>query len=141
MHAYCRLKTTIGARDIESGESDLNQYVAQLLELYLHTPGTLGRVRREDRRLAAELHTRRVPLLTIEEAFLLATARRCLRAPDVPPLAPVRSLHYFVPVVEEVLASPLPAGYPEYLKWKLQKIHAAHNEMLSRTRRPIHKRR
>jgi hypothetical protein len=124
---------------MESGRSDLRHYVAQLLELYLHTPGTLGRVRREDRRLAAELHARHIPLLTIEEALLLATARRCLRAPEGPPVAPVRSLHYFVPVVEEVLANPLPAGYPEYLKSKLQKIHAAHNKTLSQARRPLRK--
>jgi hypothetical protein len=117
---------------MESSKSDLKEYVAQLLELYLHTPGTLGRVRREDRRLAAELHARNVPLLTVREALLLAAARRCLRAPEAPLLTPVRSLHYFVPVVEEVLAKPLPAGYPEYLKWKLRKIQAAHEGMLSR---------
>ena len=100
--------------------SALKDYVKQVLELYRNTPGTLGRVRREDRRLAAELHGRRVPLSTLEQAFLLATARRCLRAPDAPPLAAIRSMYYFVPVVEEVLASPLDDGYVEYLKSKLK---------------------
>mgnify|MGYP001098695364 CR=1 FL=1 len=120
---------------MESSQSDLKQYVAQLLELYRHTPGTLGRLRRQDRRLAVKLHDRGIPLLTVEGAFLLATARRCLRAPDASPLAPIRSLHYFVPVIEEVLANPLPDGYFEYLRSKLKKIQVAHNNTLSDDRR------
>jgi hypothetical protein len=110
--------------------SDLRQYTTQLIDLYRHTPGTLGRVRREDRRLAADLHQRGVSLHTVAEAFLLATARRCLRASDAVPLAPVRSLHYFVPVIEEVIANPLPPGYSEYLKVKLDKIQATHDRMI-----------
>ena len=115
---------------MEAKTLDSRQYIKQLLEFYCHTPGTLGRVRREDRRLAVELHDRGVSLHTMEEALLLAAARRCLRAPDAPPLAPVRSLPYFVPVIEEMLATPLPAGYADYLKRKLSKIQAAHDNML-----------
>jgi len=48
-----------------------------------------------------------VSLRVIQEALLLATVRRCLRAPDAAPLAPVRSLHYFIPVIEEIMATPL----------------------------------
>jgi len=116
---------------METNKSDPKQYATQLLELYRHTPGTLGQVRREDWRLARKLQERGVPLSTLEEAFLLAAARRCLRAPDAQPLSPIRSLHYFLPVIEEVLVKPLPDGYPEYLKSKLTKIQAAHNKTLS----------
>lgn len=112
-------------------ESNANRYVKQLLELFRHTPGTLGQVRREDRRLARQLQERGVSLPTIEEAFTLATARRCLRAPDAPPLDPIRSLHYFVPVIEEVSEKHLPDGYLEYLRDKLTKIQAAHDKMLA----------
>jgi len=112
--------------NMATNTSDPKQYAKQLLELYLHTPGTLGRIRREDRRLAVELYDRGVPLLTVEASFVLATARRCLRAPDAPALSPVRSLHYFVPVIEELLANPLPADYLEYLRGKLKKIRAVH---------------
>ena len=113
---------------MRTGKSDLKQYVEQLLELYRRTPGTLGRVRREDRRLARQLQERGVSLSTLEEAFVLAAARRCLRAPDSPPLNPIRSLHYFVSVIEEVLAKPLPDGHLAYLKWKLNKIQASHDK-------------
>ena len=79
-----------------------------------------------------KLQERGVPLFTLEEAFLLAAARRCFRAPDTQPLSPIRSLHYFLPVIEEVLAKPLADGYSEYLKSKLKQIQAAHNKTLSK---------
>jgi len=111
--------------------SGVNPYTDQLLDLYRHTPGTLGRIRREDRRLAVEFYNRGVSLDVIREAFLLATARRCLRAPDAVPLAPVRSLHYFVPVIEELIATPLPDGYADYLKQKLRKTLAEHEQSIT----------
>ena len=116
---------------MEAIASGVKPYIDQLLELYRHTPGTLGRARREDRRLALELHSRGVSLRVIQEAFLLATVRRCLRAPDAAPLAPVRSLHYFVPVIEETMATPLPEGYADYLKWKIRKIQAEHDRNIA----------
>jgi len=119
-------------------KSSANPYVRRLLELYRHTPGTLGRVRREDRRLARQLQERGVSLATLEEAFTLAAARRCLRAPDAPPLNPIRSLYYFVSVIEEVSEKHLPDGYLEYLKYKLKKTQAAHDKMLAEERRPSH---
>ncbi len=124
---------------MESTKPDLKEYLSQLLDLYLHTPGTLGRVRREDRRFAAELHARRVPLRTVEEALLLASARRCLRAPDAPPLNAIRSLHYFGSVIEEVSDKPLPAGYPEYLKHKLRNFQLEHDRRITEDRRPSRK--
>ncbi len=126
---------------MECTELDLKEYVAQLLDLYLHTPGTFGRVRREDRHFAAELHARGVPLRVVKEALLLASARRCLRAPDAHPLNAIRSLHYFESVIEEVSEKPLPAGYPEYLKYKLKKLQLEHDRMLEEDRRSSRKRR
>jgi hypothetical protein len=126
---------------MESTKPDLKEYVSQLLDLYLHTPGTLGRVRREDRHFAAELHARGVPLRAVEEALLLASARRCLRAPDAPSLNAIRSLHYFGSVIEEVSEKPLPSGYPEYLKYKLKKLQLEHERMLAEDRRSSRKRR
>lgn len=124
---------------METNTSDTKQYTKQLLELYLRTPGTLGRIRREDRRLAVELHDRGIPLLTVEASFVLTTARRCLRAPDAPALRPVRSLHYFVPVIEELLANPLPVDYLEYLRGKLKKIQAAHEDKVLNNNSRQHK--
>jgi hypothetical protein len=98
----------------------MKDYIKQAAALYCSTPGTLGRLNRQDRLLAAEFYSRGISLSTLENAFLLAAARRCFRAPDAPPLSPIRSMHYFVPVIEEVLAHPLDDAYVEYLKSKLK---------------------
>ena len=36
--------------------------------------------------------------------------RRAARRPDALPLGPIRSLHYFLPVIEELLHTPLRYG-------------------------------
>lgn len=107
--------------DNKSFSSDREKYIKQVLELYRDSPGTLGRVRREDRLLAADLHGRGITLSTIEAAFIVAAARRCCRPPDVRPLAPIRSMYYFLPVIDEILAYPLDDNYIAYLKSKIKK--------------------
>jgi hypothetical protein len=109
---------------MQSSLQDRENYIKQALELYCCTPGTLARVRREDRLLAADLHDRGINLSTLEAAFVLAAARRCFRSPDARPLAPIRSMHYFIPVIEELLANPLNADYVAYLKLKLRNYTA-----------------
>ncbi len=117
--------------------AELKPYMDQVLESYRRTPGTLGRVRREDRRLALELYRRRVSLRVIQDAFLLAAARRSLRPFDAAPLTAVRSLHYFLPVIDELMATPLPDAYADYLKLKLREIQADHAAaMRSRNAKP-----
>ena len=46
----------------------------------------------------------------------LALARRNARPPDADPLPPIRSLHYFVPVIDELPPGPPPGGYLDYLR-------------------------
>jgi hypothetical protein len=91
----------------------------RLLHLYLALPHTPSRASRYDRRLALELRKRPIPWRVIEAAFLLARARRCLRDPSLQLLPPIRSLHYFLPVIEEVLTTEISPDYVRYLKRKL----------------------
>ena len=95
------------------------EYVRQVLEAYRKTPGTMGTVRRADRLLAAQLHQRGLSVDVIENALVLAATRRLIRPSDAPPLGTIRSLAYFLPVIEEVLASPVSPKYFEYLRYKL----------------------
>ena len=95
------------------------EYVRQVLEAYRKTPGTMGTVRRADRLLAAQLHQRGLSLKVIENALVLAATRRLIRPPDAPPLGTVRSLAYFLPVIEEVLELRVSPDYFEYLRYKL----------------------
>ena len=83
------------------------EYVQRILEAYRMTPGTCGAVRRADRLLAALLHERGVPAEAVENALTLAATRRLIRPAEAPPLATVRSLAYFSPVIEEVLQTDL----------------------------------
>jgi hypothetical protein len=96
-------------------------YIRAVLDLYRGLPQTAARRRPSpaDRRLAAELFERHIPLSTLHAACYLALARRTSRPPQAPPLQPIRSLAYFLPVLEEVLHEPLPPGYVSYLQEKL----------------------
>ena len=96
-----------------------NAYVRAVRQLYLQMPNTSGRFSRSDRQLAQALHQRGIPIHIIRSALLLATARRVCRNPTSPPLPPVRSLHYFLPVLDEILLQPPPNGYLQYLESKI----------------------
>ena len=96
-------------------------YVRQVLETYRKTPGTMGTVRRADRQLAAQLYQRGLSVKVIENALVLAAARRLIRPPGAPPLGTVRSLAYFLPVIEEVQQLRVGSDYFHYLRNKLQR--------------------
>ena len=100
-------------------KDDDDNYVEKLLDLYLGLPQTPSRAGRHDRRLAQQLRHQKTPLETVESAFLLAIARRSSRDPALPPLQPIRSLHYFLPVIEELLATGVSSDYLQYLRRKL----------------------
>ena len=100
-------------------------YVRRLLDAYRVTPGTCGAVRRPDRVLAAQLHQRGVPLEAVENAFVLAAARRIIRPAAAEPLGTIRSLAYFSPVIEEVLQLQVGQDYFHYLRNKLQRVTSA----------------
>jgi hypothetical protein len=105
--------------------SSTHLYVECILDLYRRAPGTSGRVRRADRLLAAVLYDRQIPLDLIAAALLLATARRTLRPANAPPLRPIASLHYFLPVIDELEALPLDPGYFRFLRTRLSPLAPA----------------
>src|SRR5215470_3134501 len=94
-------------------------YVERILQLYRQAPETPARHSRLDRRLAEELYDRQIQVEQVEAAILLATARRLLRSPEAPELGPIRSLHYFAPVIKEIKSNPVSKSYLEYLRRKL----------------------
>ncbi len=71
------------------------EYIRQVLDAYRKTPGTMGTIRRPDRVLVAQLYQRGIAVAVIENAFVLAAARRLMRPDDAPPLGTIRSLAYF----------------------------------------------
>src|ERR1022692_3970420 len=106
---------------MDDGRSQ-EEYIRQVLEAYRQTPGTMGTVRRPDRVLAAQLYQRGVCASVIENAFALAAARRLMRPADAPPLGTIRSLAYFLPVIEEVLGLRISPKYFQHVRGKLERI-------------------
>ncbi len=103
-------------------------YLEAVLATYSSLPGTPWRPSRQDRRLARDLCRRGVPLRTVRTALLLAAARRTLRSGL--PLPPVRTLHYFLPAIEEVLEQPPDPGYIDYLAAKLKPFASQKSALL-----------
>jgi hypothetical protein len=101
---------------------DQEEYVRQVLEAYRKTPGTMGTIRRADRLLAAQLYQRGLSVKVIDNALVLAATRRLIRPADASPLGTIRSLAYFLPVIEEVLEQPVSPDYFEYLRHKLARM-------------------
>jgi hypothetical protein len=98
------------------------EYIRQVLEAYRKTPGTMGTVRRPDRLLAAQLYQRGVSLTVVENAMVLAAARRMSRPTDAMPLGTIRSLAYFLPVIDEVLNSRIKPDYFNYLRYRMERL-------------------
>lgn len=103
---------------------DATEYLRRVLAAYRATTGTSGVVRQPDRAFALSLHARGVPLQAVENAFVLAAARRLARPNDAPPLGVIRSLAYFAPVIDEVLHSTTGQGYYDYLRHRLPRYRA-----------------
>jgi hypothetical protein len=105
-------------------EPDSTAYIAAVILLYIELPETPLSATPQDHRYARTLHDRGVPLQLVESALLLASLRRLIRPADLPPLTPIRSLAYFQPVIDELLAHPMPDSYLDYLRLKLNRIAA-----------------
>jgi hypothetical protein len=101
---------------------DSIEYVRRVLDAYRSTPGTCGVVRQPDRAFALQLFTRGVPLGAVENAFVLAAARRLMRPADAPPLGVIRSLAYFAPVIDEVLGLDVSEAYFQHIRQRLARL-------------------
>ena len=98
------------------------EYVQRVLDAYRSTPGTGGVVRKPDRAFAMQLFERDVPVAVVENALLLACARRLGRPADAPPLGVIRSLAYFSPVIDEVLGLQVSEAYFQHLRHRLSRM-------------------
>ena len=107
---------------MEVNHRNREEYVRKVLDAYRQTPGTTGNVSRQDRLLAAQLHDLAIPLKTVENAMVLAAARRLLRPADAPPLSTVRSLAYFQPVIDELQNLKVSDDYFQHLRRRLDRF-------------------
>ena len=101
------------------------EHTRQVLEAYRKTPGTIRTVRSADRLLAAQFYQRGVTVSVVENAFVLAAARRLMRPANARPLGTIRSLAYFLPLIEEVLDMRVGPEYFQHVRRKLERIARA----------------
>ena len=102
-----------------------SEYVRRVLEAYRTAPGTGGAVRGPDRLFAAQLYERGAGLEAVENAVILAAARRLARPAGAPPLGVIRSLAYFSPVIEEVLDLHVGPEYFRHLRKRVARFSEA----------------
>jgi hypothetical protein len=101
---------------------DSAHYVQRVLDVYRATPGACGVVRKPDRVFALALFARGVPIEAVENALALAAARRMARPAGATPLGVIRSLAYFGPVIDEVLAMRVGQDYFQHLRHRLARL-------------------
>ncbi len=97
----------------------VDPFVAQVIRAYLDLPDTPTRARTADRVLARSLSAQNVPLELVRAALAVASVRRLCRPKDAPVLQPIRSLHYFMPVIDELRSSPPDPAYVRHVLVRL----------------------
>ena len=97
-----------------------NEYLAELLRLYLEAPDTPSRPSRRDRTLADHLCRQGVRLDHLAHAIRLATLRRRLGL--LPQPEPIHSLAYYRTVLERLSAEDLEPGYIDYVQQRYERL-------------------
>jgi hypothetical protein len=125
--AGARESSSCGSREMSLTESGWKgaaeaEFMQAVLDHYLWLPGTATVVSRHDRACARALFRRGVPLEVVRRAMTVAVARRTFRRRQ--PLPRVRALHFFLPVIDELLEVPCEPGYARYLEQKLGPLAA-----------------
>ncbi len=99
------------------------EYLAEVLRLYLEAPDTPSQPRRRDLTLAGELYRRGVRLDHLAHAIRLATLRR--RLGHHPANDTIHSLAYYRTVFEGLTAEELDPGYVDYVHQRHRKLQTA----------------
>ena len=97
-------------------------------------PATPTQATAPDRQQAQRLFAMGVPAEIVETALLLASLRRLVRDRSAGALPCIRSLAYFVPVIEELLLQPVRPGYLDYLRRKLHGLTTPSGQSAARVR-------
>lgn len=99
-----------------------HEFIQAVLEMYLALPDTPNVFSSHDFYVAKLWFDQGISLLQVQQAITLAQIRRGFRRSDDPPLNPIRSLHYFVPIIQEIQCQPMDDKYFRYLQRKLNDL-------------------
>ena len=104
----------------ERGEQG-SAYVQRVREMFCQRACVQAGFGPADERLAADWERAGVSLETVRRAILLGSVRKSMSMIDHPESEPVRSLCYFVELVEEVRQERMPTGYWQHLELELER--------------------
>ena len=103
-------------------------YVGSVRKRFLTLGCTTGHFSPSDERLAGSFEQKGIPLTVIEDAMLIGACRKYVSWLNSGPSAPIASLHYFEPIIEEVVERPFPPGYRDYMQLQVDKLAGLHAE-------------
>lgn len=105
----------------DSPGQDAATYVAEVRRMFCAPACVQGGFGPADARLAADWQREGVSLETVRRAILLGSVRKSLSLLDRPDGEPVRSLHYFASLLEEVRRESFPDSYWQHLEFNLRR--------------------
>ncbi len=107
---------------LNSPENSATIYVLAVLELYVELPDTPARASPLDEFWARRFQQQKIPLYVVETALLLGSLRRHQRSASAPPLAGIRSLAYFQPIIDELMQTTVSDNFRAALRLKMQRL-------------------
>ena len=102
--------------------SEAGDYVETVRECFEGLGCTDGKLGASGIATARRLQQRAIPLKLVVDAMLLGACRKVDSWLNGGPSDPIHSMSYFEPLIAEIQATPLPAGYSEHLRNQLQRL-------------------
>ncbi len=119
---YCRVDAE--ESPVEQ-EPELERYVTSIRECFLSLGHITAGFGAADRCIAKNLYERHIPVGFVRDAMLLGACRKYESWLSGKPSQPVQTLRYFEQIIVEVRNQPLPPGYSNYLRRKIQQYAPA----------------
>jgi hypothetical protein len=112
--------------DLESPEQ--RGYIQSVRECFLALGCASGKFGSAETSAARDMHRRGIPLALVKDAMIMGACRKYVSWLEGRTPEPIRSLAYFEPLIAEIQERPLPAGYSDYLRRKIEQFAEVWNE-------------
>lgn len=110
---------------------EIRAYIESVRECFEGLGCTSSKFGAAEIETAKQLQRRGIPLGIIHDAMLLGACRKLDSWLNGGSLEPIRSMAYFEPLIAEIQAKPLPAGYSAYLRKKVQQFYRSWQESVA----------
>jgi hypothetical protein len=101
---------------------EIRTYVESVRGCFEGLGCTCGKFGAAGTEAARQLQRQGIPINLVLDAMILGACRKFDSWFNGGPAEPIRSMAYFVPLIAEIQAKPLPAGYSTHLRSQLQRL-------------------